>query len=159
MTRQQVFDAVVLGMSKQKAIAINESGGCQYRTNDGRKCAIGILLPDELYSTNIEANSVSDLITDYTSQYIYNGPDIMAVGKFFYSLIDDATESTKANSIFLQQLQECHDHSTDGNELFFKLKEFALRYELDYTILFDNEYEFSNWSDQCDSTKSENKSA
>ncbi len=48
--------------------AINELGECRYRTPDGQKCAIGILISDDKYSSDMEGGNISCLIREYSLQ-------------------------------------------------------------------------------------------
>lgn len=51
MDRQRVFNAVWEGLKAQGfERSMNDNGGCVYRGEDNRKCAIGILLPDATYN-------------------------------------------------------------------------------------------------------------
>ncbi|MGQ7794513.1 hypothetical protein ACUN0C_19080 [Faunimonas sp. B44] len=56
--RQEAFDFVVRHLFKQGERAVAEGGGCLYRGPDGTKCAVGCLIPDELYTPRLEGNSV-----------------------------------------------------------------------------------------------------
>lgn len=53
MTEQELFDKVVAHLRKQGVKSV-ENGRCRYRTAEGLKCAIGILIKDEDYSTELE---------------------------------------------------------------------------------------------------------
>lgn len=49
-TAQEIFDTVATHLLTQKARAYDEEAGqCLYRTTDGKKCAVGILIDDEAY--------------------------------------------------------------------------------------------------------------
>lgn len=63
MNHQDLFDKVADHLLTQGARSINlidVSGdmGCAYRGEDGLKCAIGALIPDEFYSRHIEGKGV-----------------------------------------------------------------------------------------------------
>jgi hypothetical protein len=49
MTRQEIFNKVRAHLLKQNAKAMGPTGGCEYRTADGLKCAVGVLISDEKY--------------------------------------------------------------------------------------------------------------
>ncbi|MGQ7794435.1 hypothetical protein ACUN0C_18675 [Faunimonas sp. B44] len=57
--RQEAFDTVVRHLFKQGKQA--KFGGCVYRGPEGTKCAVGCLIPDELYSPKLEGRSVFSL--------------------------------------------------------------------------------------------------
>ena len=60
---------------------------CRYRTSDGRKCAIGRHIPDELYNEKIEEHSIFEI--------------------FKYECIPD--ELKELGGIFLCDIQYLHD--------------------------------------------------
>lgn len=45
---------------KRRAV---ENVSCRYKTRDGKKCALGRWIPDNLYNENIEGCGVEDLIS------------------------------------------------------------------------------------------------
>jgi hypothetical protein len=58
MTPQEVFDKVATHLLTQRSRAVDRLGGdCVYRAPDGTKCAIGCLIPDELYCRSLEGLS------------------------------------------------------------------------------------------------------
>lgn len=61
MDNQEIFDTVVKHLRTQKVQAVNGVGSCQYRTDDGLKCAIGCLLTDSEYSPSMEGCRVSEI--------------------------------------------------------------------------------------------------
>jgi hypothetical protein len=74
LTNQEAFDKVVVHLStmprKSTASDGNSSeqfAGCVYRTPDGNRCAIGALIPDELYEERMDLKglSVDWLIKEY----------------------------------------------------------------------------------------------
>ena len=61
MTNQQAFEISVKHMLCAKGQSINSEGDCAYRGKHGRKCAIGVLIPDEQYHEEMEGESVKFL--------------------------------------------------------------------------------------------------
>lgn len=57
MDKQAVFDKVTNHLLTQKDAAL-EGRKCQYRTRDGKKCAIGVLIEDRFYYSGIEGPGV-----------------------------------------------------------------------------------------------------
>lgn len=57
MTNQQTFDAVARHLLTQKAPALRTTEGgeviCAYRGDDGKKCAVGCLIPDDMYDAEL----------------------------------------------------------------------------------------------------------
>ena len=60
MTNQEIFDKVHTHLLTQRTAAI-ENGSCAYRAGP-KSCAVGALIPDALYTPEIEGTSVSVLI-------------------------------------------------------------------------------------------------
>lgn len=106
MTRQQIFDAVVEHFIKQGAPAVIQHGAseitCCYRTPDGLKCAIGALIPDELYTPEMEGAAALVVLR-------------------VYPLAGKAVGLSKSNEKLFEALQEAHDAAatdTYGNSAF-----------------------------------------
>lgn len=97
ITTQDVFDSVWNHFIRDKnPAAVDKPYGqdrnyCYYRTDDGRKCSVGVLIPDEVYNEFVEGCSVESLHGDE--------------GWFreTYGHIDLA---------FLIELRECHDKAS-----------------------------------------------
>lgn len=56
MNQQDIFDRVLAHLSQQKCRASTHQG-CMYRTPDGLKCAVGALIPDDLYDPRMDTGS------------------------------------------------------------------------------------------------------
>jgi hypothetical protein len=65
MTNQEIFDKVHTHLLTQRTAAI-ENGSCAYRAGT-QTCAVGALIPDALYTTEIEGASVATLISQGAS--------------------------------------------------------------------------------------------
>jgi len=65
MTEQEVFDTVVVHLRSMKKQSLDANGACVYRSPSGAKCAIGSIIPDELYSPSMEGRPVNNLYRDY----------------------------------------------------------------------------------------------
>ena len=63
LTRQQcaqgIYDHFVV--NKSRFAYSNEHGLCRYRTETGAKCAVGCLIPDEMYDSSMECSNISNL--------------------------------------------------------------------------------------------------
>jgi len=58
MNRQEVFNTVAKHLLTQNAKAQGTSGTCSYRGENDTKCAVGVLIKDEVYSPSIEGGNV-----------------------------------------------------------------------------------------------------
>ena len=91
MNMQEIFDTVVTHLYTQKKRAYDMEFGCAYRTKDGLKCAAGVLIPDELYSSDMERKPFSILVSKFESlQTIFDIKDTKILG-------------------MIQHLQDAHD--------------------------------------------------
>lgn len=117
---QQVFDAALFGIRSQNyepALVDTDDGrDCMYRCEDGRKCAIGWSIPDEVYTSEMEGLTVDYLLPSYPAlKELYPGVRIP----------------------LLKELQECHDGMQYGQDIesYFenKMLDIANYYGLKYT--------------------------
>ena len=64
---QEVFDYILDGIRKQGGPSIKSDGlssACMYRGDNGRKCAVGLCIPDELYIPAMEGLTLTELWDD-----------------------------------------------------------------------------------------------
>jgi hypothetical protein len=102
MTPQEIFDTVAKHLFTQGKPAKQmvpdpdsddgEDNQCRYRAADGTKCAVGVLIPDELYVESMEGQSLSGLILNLGRQRLPELPSWM-----------------KENDRLLMDLQATHD--------------------------------------------------
>ena len=59
LTLRETFDKVKAHLLTQNERAVSPAGSCMYRTEDGKKCAVGGLITDEAYNPSIEHKSVN----------------------------------------------------------------------------------------------------
>lgn len=66
---QEMFDVSATHLLAQGKRA-NDGGlsGCRYRSNDGCKCAVGALIPDELYTKELEGRMASTVLAKLEDQ-------------------------------------------------------------------------------------------
>lgn len=62
MNNQEIFDTVATHIIKQGKPSVNASGRCMYRGEDDTMCAVGALIPDEVYHDDIEDLLPNELI-------------------------------------------------------------------------------------------------
>jgi hypothetical protein len=119
MTKQEIFDKVVKHFSIQRTGAYGD-GACWYRTSDGRKCAVGALIPDEVYNPDCEEAPVGTLFAHY--------PAMM-----------QASGLRSEDQDLLSALQVAHDCTTPGDnflvDLSRSLRLVAVQFDLDASSL------------------------
>ncbi len=116
---QQTFDRVITHLVTQGQRAYDT--GCKYRTSSGLKCAVGCLIPDEMYHPEMEHQSVRTLCNGFEN-----------VNALMRSLTDNGSLD------LLYELQEVHDSSRSWNEdgpgvsrgFWYDAKKLADRFEL-----------------------------
>jgi len=65
MNNQEAFDKVARHLLQQKKRSLSINFTCAYRGTDNTRCAIGALIPDELYDSDMEENNIKVLIRDF----------------------------------------------------------------------------------------------
>lgn len=69
MDAQEIFDTAVKHMAEQGQPGgrLNEYNDfvCEYRGNGNSRCAVGIFIPDDVYTANMEGTDVLRLLEDY----------------------------------------------------------------------------------------------
>lgn len=90
-------------LSRRAVVRTNNRTTCLYRTNDGRKCAIGQFIPDENYSHEIEASPPNSISV------------ISRLPKIF----------KKLNRRFLIRLQKVHDNGCTEEAMEENLERFC----------------------------------
>ncbi len=68
VTKQETFDTVVNGLRKQNKRAVGPTGSCMFRTGDGLKCAVGMLIPDSRYTVALDDPSSGKCAFDITTE-------------------------------------------------------------------------------------------
>ena len=116
MDRQEIFDKVANHLLTQnKKSMLTSSGCCLYRGPNGTKCAIGALIPDNLYKEKWDECPIDICGVLNDSRKLKK-----------YLKIEDASDAN-----FLQSLQSIHDEyePISWESL---LKEFAIDYRLEF---------------------------
>lgn len=112
-TRQELFNQIYTGLAKQSFQVARESvyHNCSYLLDDGRKCAVGQLLPADV-ALYIEDKCRGDSSIDEVVErgYIQCGPEVLE---------------------FLAKMQVLHDSRTKRGTLQERLVEYAVENGLD----------------------------
>ena len=96
MKKKQVFQTVATHLLTQNSKSVDGSGlgNCAYQNNDGKQCAIGVLIDSKNYKSDLESQAADALEV------------IQAVEKSL------DTNITKSDRDLLCKLQDIHDYST-----------------------------------------------
>lgn len=126
LNRQSMFDDAAKHMVQQRSRAVH-NGRCCYRTDDGRKCIIGAMIPDYAYKPqfdygNYEQSRIETVLSSIDPKY-------------------GSPSADYGDTLFAVALQSLHDHATQRldweslrRELFANFQEFAKNYGLDFTV-------------------------
>lgn len=107
LTRQEIFDTAYRGLEAQGFKQSLNGSGCSYRGDDGRKCAIGHIIPDERYNSDMEGIAADNLADKCLN-------DLIAISDYD----------------FIWRLQRCHDGSYEPKAMQECLRELADGYDL-----------------------------
>ena len=69
MTDQEIYDTVLTHLRKQGCAAKSASDKCRYRGLGGTACAVGCLIPDDLYDPRIEGLSAPSIMAGRIPPY------------------------------------------------------------------------------------------
>lgn len=116
MNNQEVFDTVAKHLLTQKQISANLAA-CLYRGHSGLKCAIGCLIPDELYDPAMDDSSSNTGIEETLCEF----PQIRTL----FNGVDER---------LLSELQLLHDQF-DVSEWIDRLRSITRKYILDASVL------------------------
>jgi hypothetical protein len=106
MDRQKFLNDAVEGLMKQGSKAMAEDGRCRYRDARGNKCAIGQIIPDELYLEYLDDGPDSESVAVELFFTDELGADIHAVGSHIEKTYGDVdTDDVR----FMTDVQAIHD--------------------------------------------------
>lgn len=119
MDRQQIFDIVKNHLLTQGKRSYGCAGGstsigCKYRLGE-LKCAVGVLIPDELYRPKMEGRSVAALIS-----FVDSNPSQYRLPEWF-----------KEHRHLLEKLQVIHD-TDEPDQWAQALRQLAVSEKLKY---------------------------
>jgi hypothetical protein len=110
-TLQKTYDKIKAYFSQPNACLAKDpnNGYCFYRTEDGKRCAVGVLVPDDIAKKMDASGSIKDCY------------DIPELSEWFndYKLID-----------FLDEIQTAHDESNSVKEFLNTIKDIADKHNL-----------------------------
>ena len=119
---QELFDAAYThALSMPELARIYRNTASRYRAPNGQRCLIGAMIPDELYSPEMEDLTVNQLC--FKPEF---RPIMINIG-----LIGEETEDYYAKRItFLSELQQCHDAAKSVEDMFVRLEQLRNQYNL-----------------------------
>lgn len=140
MTKQEIFDTVARHLFAQGEPAMDGNAACAYRAPKGLKCAVGALIADEHYSSNLDFPEAGHSIT-VVDKY---RPVRIALHKSGVVTKSDIDHHSRSSRIaLLSDLQVLHDNCPTGERnmrfltppLKSALKRIAAKHKLDPAVL------------------------
>lgn len=102
MTKTELIRFYSKAIAEGVMPGMDSGGGCSYRTRDGRKCAVGVLLDDATYDEFIAAGGMNcDGLSELTSWRL----------SILSRALDIAVEGVTGESFWID-IQNAHDSAT-----------------------------------------------
>lgn len=123
MTKQEAYERIRVYFTKPGAqLAQSEDASvCSYKTSDGRRCAVGCLMPDKLYNRRFENRNICELA---------QLPE--AAPLFAYLGIAHGTRYVDNDLlVFLSDAQDAHDRASSVSDFIRTLDDKAYDQDLD----------------------------
>ena len=98
--KSELFEKVRNHLLEQGRRAADEKGDCLYRGPDGTKCAVGCIIPDDLYDPDME---------DCSAFEVKHGAEDVAKIRRIWKAVEDRLDLTEENKSLLQRFQRIHD--------------------------------------------------
>lgn len=103
-SKQETFDTVVSFLIAQGKPAKGRDG-CMYRGPDGTKCAAGCLIPDEMYSEDMEGGGIGIRLVNYPKPLPYSW-------EWRSKMVSSVLANCGHDLELVNDLQYAHDDST-----------------------------------------------
>ena len=130
-TTQEVYEHIRAYFSRPEAVlAKGDNGWCQYRTAEGNKCAVGCLIPDEMYFQVVDSDD-----SGLSEQRIEEHPveEIVEWGQL-HDLLNGDSDEGRRKLAFLTATQKAHDrHAMDAADFVRALDLIGRIYELEHS--------------------------
>ena len=99
LSPKDIYERVSKHLLTQRAVSEDDNGSCRLRSPEGRKCAIGSLVRDDVYRPELEGVGIS---------YYRHAQD----GKLLRALFESHVNAYDPNIIdLLIELEEIHDYA------------------------------------------------
>lgn len=113
MSQRQVIEQIATHLAAQRGQARGADGGCAYRGENNSMCAVGCLIPDEHYRSNIEGCAFHTASVAASLDEAYLGPLTNTIA-FLETL---TPEMSKCHMIeFFCSVQNFHDQAYEESE-------------------------------------------
>jgi hypothetical protein len=117
LDRQKAFNTAYHGLAAQGFEQSRTAAGCAYRAHDGKRCALGYLIPDSIYHPKFEGLGPCKLPQEFF--------DYIGAQKSEDSQINVAKWMPTLDEYFLIRLQAVHDSNETPAAMKLALENFA----------------------------------
>ncbi len=121
-----LLDRMVTHLCQQRSRCVSYDNTCSYRGVDGAMCAVGALIPDDLYDADIEGS----VLEIFERGHYRHQEHCQAVAKHLQELAPEVNESDLID--FLEMVQAYHD--TTASDTYMPRREFRLAKEVNFTL-------------------------
>ena len=121
MTPQEIFDTVAKHLITQGQQSQRDDGTCLYRGPGGLKCAVGVLIPDDVYTPEMELDELGE-----------TGNGVRGLLDRYANVLPDYFSE---NVRLLSNLQNVHDSSFSIGSFARRLADVARDYDLEPRVV------------------------
>lgn len=115
MDKQAAFDNLVQAIIDQGGPSVSKNGACRYRGLGGRRCAVGMLIPDHIYKKSMEGKSYQMLREKFLEL------DLVPAIDTLHTLLP-ALQSAHDSAAAWHNSNLCKNRSADGWRSVFLLR-------------------------------------
>lgn len=119
-TAQEIFNTVAMHLLVQGRKAVGKNGKCAYRSPNGDRCAVGVLISDEEYLKKMEGKTVVKLLID---------------GQMPERLLRHVNLLAELQAVHDYCFSEAGSHKLERGELLRSLRRAAENYGLECDVL------------------------
>lgn len=107
LTRQEIFNrawqVLVVDQQGKRSLTDDDPYACRYRGSEGRRCAVGVFIPDELYEKAFEPIALWTVFGQPSSNPDYEAPRARFRAALLAGGVPDGAED------LMHALQKAHD--------------------------------------------------
>ena len=117
MTKQEIFNTVAKHLLKQGAAAV-DGAQCVYRDPSGASCAVGCLIPDEVYDEAMEGDLAADVISGYPAlHHLLPHLDLVSALQSAHDFVLTGGQSNKIDRWAARMRNVAQDYHLDASVL------------------------------------------
>jgi hypothetical protein len=105
LTNQEIFDRVAAHLITQGKQAMDE-GSCAYRGANDTSCAVGCLIPDDLYLSSMENRTFTQLVRNYPRLEEVFSPESYPLLRELQSLHDNTDPHAQGMCVVLRDVND-----------------------------------------------------